>query len=100
MTSELETNIVAVERIKEYSETASEVCYVSLTSDLTVMLCESCDDSIDWFIDWLIDLLIDWLIVSQKSNARFLSFVSQLEQFKKLLKTHLFKILFAHRDSY
>ncbi len=26
MTSELETNIVAVERVKEYSDTAQEVC--------------------------------------------------------------------------
>ena len=27
MTSELETNIVAVERVKEYSETPTEVCF-------------------------------------------------------------------------
>jgi len=32
MTSELETNIVAVERIKEYSETEPEVCCISVIS--------------------------------------------------------------------
>lgn len=31
MTSELETNIVAVERIKEYSETETEVSYPDLS---------------------------------------------------------------------
>jgi len=30
MTSELETNIVAVERIKEYSETKPEVCCIAV----------------------------------------------------------------------
>jgi len=32
MTSELETNIVAVERIKEYSETTPEVCWRPVVS--------------------------------------------------------------------
>lgn len=30
MTSELENNIVAVERVKEYSETKTEVCYACI----------------------------------------------------------------------
>jgi len=36
MTSELETNIVAVERIKEYSETTPEVCGISVVFVLII----------------------------------------------------------------
>ena len=45
MTSELETNIVAVERIKEYSETPPEVCCSSvifLSTDGAVKICVDC----------------------------------------------------------
>ena len=37
MTSELETNIVAVERVKEYSETPTEVSYIYLRPNITVI---------------------------------------------------------------
>ena len=33
--SKLETNIVSVERVKEYSDVPSEVCFVELTRKLT-----------------------------------------------------------------
>ena len=39
MTSELETNIVAVERIKEYSETKPEVCGVAVILSRCLALC-------------------------------------------------------------
>ena len=34
MTTEMETNIVAVERVKEYSETPTEVSYFHLQIDI------------------------------------------------------------------
>lgn len=58
MTSELETNIVAVERIKEYSETETEVSYhgSSMFSNKMKILMHACTWSflrlLRWFLLW------------------------------------------------
>lgn len=40
MTSELENNIVAVERVKEYSETKTEVCHEYFPLSTFLILCK------------------------------------------------------------